>query len=529
MSAGRQSAAGGRRGPGPTAACAAYFLANVDLPAERRVARRELSRGRPGRGRPSCTTTRWPCCAPAPAARGGSRSSPGPGINAVGVAPVRADRAGFLALGDYHRRLRRRARHRHRSGSARRCGRRDGRGPATALPPRRPAPSSTWPRRRTVAVAVHHGDDPVRGPARAGAGRVRRRGGRRPGRARHRRRRSPTRSATMATTLIRRLGLTDTDVEVVLGGGTLQTGDGEFLDQVTAGVTAVAPRARVAVLDVAPVFGAVVEALTTVGAARGRAAPGPPRPGRNGMTGSLRSHRGTSRLTGARPGRPSHVADRLSAHAGPAVARPVWRPGQPRVRPGERVDREQEPVPVHAPHPGVVDRPVRALQHEPVDHLGRRAAVWAGGEVHRRPRLSAGSRGGRWNSRSASNVAGRPVGPSPMRSGRPCTIRRAASRYPARAARPSAGWPGRPGRDRSSSEVGSGGALRWRHRPDRRVERVVGQQPVPVPGDDVDRVEHVVHDLVGRDVREADPGPARLDPQVPAGAPRPAVPRTARR
>ena len=70
----------------------------------------------------------------------------------------------------------------------------------------------------------------------------------------------------MATALIRRLRLTRTDVEVMLGGGTLQAGYGGLHDRVAAGITAVAPRAAVAVLDAPPVLGAVVEALTTVGA-----------------------------------------------------------------------------------------------------------------------------------------------------------------------------------------------------------------------------------------------------------------------
>jgi hypothetical protein len=55
-------------------------------------------------------------------------------------------------------------------------------------------------------------------------------------------------------------------VQVVLGGGTLQTGDAVLHDRVTAGITAVAPRATVAVLEVPPVFGAVVAALTAAGA-----------------------------------------------------------------------------------------------------------------------------------------------------------------------------------------------------------------------------------------------------------------------
>jgi N-acetylglucosamine kinase-like BadF-type ATPase len=70
----------------------------------------------------------------------------------------------------------------------------------------------------------------------------------------------------MVGALIRRLNLARTDVEVVLGGGTLQNGNGMVLDRVTAGILGRAPRAQVSVLTVAPVFGAVVEAFDRLGA-----------------------------------------------------------------------------------------------------------------------------------------------------------------------------------------------------------------------------------------------------------------------
>ena len=72
--------------------------------------------------------------------------------------------------------------------------------------------------------------------------------------------------ATMANALIRRLHLTRTDVEVVLGGGVLQAGDRSLYGRILSGITAVAPAAQVRVLDVPPVFGALVEAFTLVGA-----------------------------------------------------------------------------------------------------------------------------------------------------------------------------------------------------------------------------------------------------------------------
>jgi hypothetical protein len=58
---------------------------------------------------------------------------------------------------------------------------------------------------------------------------------------------------------------------VVLGGGTLQTGVGWISDRVQQKVAEVAPEARVTVLDVPPVFGAVVEAFDRAGLpARGK-------------------------------------------------------------------------------------------------------------------------------------------------------------------------------------------------------------------------------------------------------------------
>ena len=70
----------------------------------------------------------------------------------------------------------------------------------------------------------------------------------------------------MAGALLRRLRLTATDSDVVLGGGTLQTGDPYVLSRITAGVAAIALAAQVSVLDVPPVFGAVAEALHLAGA-----------------------------------------------------------------------------------------------------------------------------------------------------------------------------------------------------------------------------------------------------------------------
>jgi N-acetylglucosamine kinase-like BadF-type ATPase len=239
---------------------AVYYLANVDFPSERRVAQRELHAGdqaldtfvhndtlavlRAGASRP------W-----------GVAVVAGAGINAVGVHPS-GRRAGFLALGYYT----------GDSGGGRDIGiqalalavrAQDGRGRPTSLTTSVPAFYGLR-NPEAVAIAVHHGeisprdfiqlaplvfaaaadgDDVATGILSDFADEV----------------------AAMAGALIRRLRLVRTDVEVVLGGGTLQTGDEWISERVQETVAAVAPAAKVRVLDVAPVFGAVVEAFERAG------------------------------------------------------------------------------------------------------------------------------------------------------------------------------------------------------------------------------------------------------------------------
>ena len=71
---------------------------------------------------------------------------------------------------------------------------------------------------------------------------------------------------TMAATLLRRMHKLDADVDVVLGGGTLQGGHARLLDRIERGVHAAAPNARVSVLEVPPACGAVAGALQLAGA-----------------------------------------------------------------------------------------------------------------------------------------------------------------------------------------------------------------------------------------------------------------------
>jgi len=247
--------------PDTRAASAAYFLANVDLPVEHEIARREL----PAVTAAEVTVVHNDTLA---VLRAGARQRwgiavvAGAGINAVGVGPD-GRTEGFLALGDITGDF----------GGGQQLGvlglgaamrAVDGRGPATALAAAVPA-HFALPSPESVAVAVHHGEieyedlhvlapvvfaaardgDPVAiGILSLFADEV----------------------AVMAVTLIRRLGLTGADVEVVLGGGAMRNGYPDFLRLVESGVAAVAPRAEVSLLDVVPVYGALVEAFDQAGA-----------------------------------------------------------------------------------------------------------------------------------------------------------------------------------------------------------------------------------------------------------------------
>lgn len=74
-------------------------------------------------------------------------------------------------------------------------------------------------------------------------------------------------AVSMAGTLLRRLDLLESNADVVLGGGMLQSGHTGLLGRIEAGLHACAPNVTVRVLDVPPVAGALVEALTRAGAA----------------------------------------------------------------------------------------------------------------------------------------------------------------------------------------------------------------------------------------------------------------------
>jgi N-acetylglucosamine kinase-like BadF-type ATPase len=72
--------------------------------------------------------------------------------------------------------------------------------------------------------------------------------------------------ATFARAAITRLGVEDTDVEVVLGGGIFDTDDAGFHARVATGIHELAPLARLRQLDAPPVLGAALLGLDAIGA-----------------------------------------------------------------------------------------------------------------------------------------------------------------------------------------------------------------------------------------------------------------------
>ena len=71
----------------------------------------------------------------------------------------------------------------------------------------------------------------------------------------------------MIVATIRRLRLSRTDVDVVLGGGIFAARDREFLGRITSAIHAVAPRANITRLEAPPLAGAVLAGLDEFGAA----------------------------------------------------------------------------------------------------------------------------------------------------------------------------------------------------------------------------------------------------------------------
>jgi N-acetylglucosamine kinase-like BadF-type ATPase len=71
---------------------------------------------------------------------------------------------------------------------------------------------------------------------------------------------------TLAATAIRRLGVTDEPIDVVLGGGVLTAGHALLMDAITAGLAERAPKAAVRVVTAPPILGAALLGLERIGA-----------------------------------------------------------------------------------------------------------------------------------------------------------------------------------------------------------------------------------------------------------------------
>jgi N-acetylglucosamine kinase-like BadF-type ATPase len=250
----------------------AFYLANVDIPAEEQAARAAL-----GQLRVVDELTVYNdvfAILRAGSTRGwGVAVTAGAGVNAVGVHP-NGDVARFLSLGDItgdwgggH------AVGVAGLGAAVRAE--DGRGPDTKLTIR-VAEHFSLANAESVALAIHHHEIPY-AAVHTLAPVVFKTASEGDPVAREIVVRLGDEVATMATTLLRRLHLLDSDADVVLGGGTLQSGNGILIERIHELMGEAAPHVQVKVLDVPPVVGALIEALVMAGAtneaqARARAA-----------------------------------------------------------------------------------------------------------------------------------------------------------------------------------------------------------------------------------------------------------------
>ncbi|MDQ2838266.1 MAG: ATPase [Actinomycetota bacterium] len=245
----------------PAIKVGAFYLANIDLPAEEEQAHRVLHRL--GIAEQIRVYNDVFAVLRAGSVRGwGVAVTSGAGVNAIGVHPD-GEVARFLSLGDFtgdwgggH------AVGVAGLGAAIRAG--DGRGPDTKLTTQ-VAEHFSLADAESVALAVHRGElsylslhtlAPVVFASASEGDEV----------ARAIVLRLADELANMAATLLRRLRLLDSDADVVLGGGTLQSGNRILLDRIHQLLDAVAPRVTVRVLEVAPVTGALIEALVAAGA-----------------------------------------------------------------------------------------------------------------------------------------------------------------------------------------------------------------------------------------------------------------------
>lgn len=243
------------------ALCAAYCLANVDLPVERRVATRVL--GEAGLSAATIVHNDTIAILRAGATRPwGVAVVAGAGINAVGVHPS-GRVARFLAFGDYtgdfggghYLGVR---------GLAAAVRARDARGPSTMLISSVPAHFGLGTpeqvaiavRRNDIAYADLHLLAPVVLAAAVAGDEV----------ARRVVDEFADEVVAMVAALLKRLHLSRAEVEVILGGSVLQSIDSAVVERIRHSVTGTAPRAQVSVLVPPPVFGALVVAFDHIGA-----------------------------------------------------------------------------------------------------------------------------------------------------------------------------------------------------------------------------------------------------------------------
>ena len=242
-------------------AVGSFYLANVDLPEEEAAVLADLRRLTVARQ----IEVRNDVFAVlrAGSSRGwGVAVVSGAGINAVGVHPDGREER-FLALGDvtgdwgggYAVGL-------AGLGAAVRAG--DGRGPATTLRELLPRHFGD-PDPEATAVRLH-GERDAEQSLLALAPVVFRAASAGDAIARQIVERLADEVTNFAMALLRRLELVSSDADVVLGGGTLQSGNDLLLDRIRAQLAAAAPAVVVRVLDVAPVSGALARALELAGA-----------------------------------------------------------------------------------------------------------------------------------------------------------------------------------------------------------------------------------------------------------------------
>jgi N-acetylglucosamine kinase-like BadF-type ATPase len=242
-------------------AVGSFYLANVDLPDEEAAVLAHLQRLAVAR-RIEVRNDVFAVLRAGSSRGWGVAVVSGAGINAVGVHPDGHDER-FLALGDvtgdwgggYAVGL-------AGLGAAVRAG--DGRGPATALRELL-ARHLGDPDPETTAIRLYRETDaeqslltlaPVVFQAASAGDAV----------ARQIVERLADEVTTFAVALLRRLELLGSDADVVLGGGTLQSGNGLLLHRIKSQLAAAAPGVVVRVLDVPPVAGALAKALELAGA-----------------------------------------------------------------------------------------------------------------------------------------------------------------------------------------------------------------------------------------------------------------------